>query len=101
MSDTPLQRLIRARAGLLEATLRKKRPRTDLIPVITKLDAAIRAIESQRPRTRPSSIAWRSGGHPSLRRKPMVGLMIQIDEDEQRIMDARIASIRRRVANGN
>jgi hypothetical protein len=61
-TETPLARMIRARAGLLEATLRKTRPRTDLIPVVTKLDAAIRAIEAQRTRPRPPR--WRPSISP-------------------------------------
>jgi hypothetical protein len=96
-TETPLARMIRARAGLLQATLRKTRPRTDLIPVVTKLDAAIRALEAQRTRPRSSSIAFRGGGHPSLRRGRMTRLMLKIDEDAMRLDEANIRRIRRRV----
>jgi hypothetical protein len=96
-TDTPLARMIRARAGLLQATLRPNRPRRDLIPVVTKLDAAIGALEIQRTRARPSSIAFRGGGHPSLRRGRMTRLMLKIDEDEMRLDEANLRRIRRRV----
>jgi hypothetical protein len=88
MSDTPLQRMIQSRADLMKDILRSKRPRPELTNVVTKLDDAIRAIQTSQPRTRPrSSPAFRSAalGRPAWSRRQRIARLLQIDEDEMRL----------------
>jgi hypothetical protein len=92
--------MTQARSNLLKDILtlkRSKRPTHHLVDVVEKLDDAIRAITAQaNPRPRQSAM-FRSGyGHPALKRKPMVPLMLKIDEDEMRLDEAAIRRIRRR-----
>jgi hypothetical protein len=87
-TDSPLARMIQARANLVKDSLRGDRARPHLIPVITKLDAAIRALSEQKPRTRPRSApAFRSGAlaRPAWSRRQRVARLLQIDEDEMRL----------------
>jgi hypothetical protein len=100
--QTPLARMTTARSNLLKDILilnRSHRPTHHLVNVVEKLDAAIRAVSAQaNPRTRPRAIGYRSAhGHPSLKRKPMVPLMLKIDEDAMALDEAELRRVRRRV----